>query len=306
MSKTKIIVVAGPTASGKTGLAVEIARAVSGEVISADSMQVYKGISIASAAPTQKEMQGVAHHLVEFLDQSENFSVSDFCRLAREKISEISARGNVPVIAGGTGLFIDSLVDNINFTEAQTDFELRERLMQKDCDELYSMLLEVDKEAAEKIHKNNKKRVARALEIYYSSGSTKTAQDINSKKEESPYEALYFVIGFKSREVLYERINRRVDLMVEAGLVEEARENLSKEKATSAQAIGHKELQPYFSGEKSLGQALDDLKRETRRYAKRQITWFKRRENAVWLYADEEGADIVKAAVDKSREFLNG
>lgn len=306
MSKTKIIVVAGPTASGKTGLAVEIARAVSGEVISADSMQVYKGISIASAAPTQKEMQGVAHHLVEFLDQSENFSVSDFCRLAKEKISEISARGNVPVIAGGTGLFIDSLVDNINFTEAQTDFELRERLMQKDCDELYSMLLEVDKEAAEKIHKNNKKRVARALEIYYSSGSTKTAQDINSKKEKSPYEALYFVIGFKSREVLYERINRRVDLMVEAGLVDEARENLSKKKATSAQAIGHKELQPYFSGEKSLGQALDDLKRETRRYAKRQITWFKRRENAVWLYADEEGADIVKAAVDKSREFLNG
>lgn len=306
MSKTKIIVVAGPTASGKTNLAVEIAKAVSGEVISADSMQVYKGMSIASAAPAQKEMQGVAHHLVEFLDQSEGFSVSDFCRLAKEKISEISARGNVPVIAGGTGLFIDSLVDNINFTEAQTDFELRERLMQKDCDELYSMLLEVDKEAAEKIHKNNKKRVARALEIYYSSGSTKTAQDINSKKEESPYEALYFVIGFKSREVLYERINRRVDLMVEAGLVEEARENLSKEKATSAQAIGHKELQPYFSGEKSLGQALDDLKRETRRYAKRQITWFKRRENAVWLYADEEGADIVKAAVDKSREFLNG
>lgn len=306
MSKTKIIVVAGPTASGKTNLAVEIAKAVSGEVISADSMQVYKGMSIASAAPAQKEMQGVAHHLVEFLDQSEGFSVSDFCRLAKEKISEISARGNVPVIAGGTGLFIDSLVDNINFTEAQTDFELRERLMQKDCDELYSMLLEVDKEAAEKIHKNNKKRVARALEIYYSSGSTKTAQDINSKKEESPYEALYFVIGFKSREVLYERINRRVDLMVEAGLVEEARENLSKKKATSAQAIGHKELQPYFSGEKSLEQALDDLKRETRRYAKRQITWFKRRENAVWLYADEEGADIVKAAVDKSREFLNG
>lgn len=306
MSKTKIIVVAGPTASGKTNLAVEIAKAVSGEVISADSMQVYKGMSIASAAPAQKEMQGVAHHLVEFLDQSEGFSVSDFCRLAKKKISEISARGNVPVIAGGTGLFIDSLVDNINFTEAQTDFELRERLMQKDCDELYSMLLEVDKEAAEKIHKNNKKRVARALEIYYSSGSTKTAQDINSKKEKSPYEALYFVIGFKSREVLYERINRRVDLMVEAGLVDEARENLSKEKATSAQAIGHKELAPYFSGEKSLGQALDDLKRETRRYAKRQITWFKRRENAVWLYADEEGADIVKAAVDKSREFLNG
>ena len=306
MSKTKIIVVAGPTASGKTGLAVEIARAVSGEVISADSMQVYKGISIASAAPTQKEMQGVAHHLVEFLDQSENFSVSDFCRLAREKISEISARGNVPVIAGGTGLFIDSLVDNINFTEAETDFELREALMQKDSDELYSTLLEVDKEAAEKIHKNNKKRVVRALEIYYSSGATKTAQDINSKKEESPYEVLYFVIGFKSRELLYERINRRVDLMVEAGLVDEARKNLSKKKATSAQAIGHKELQPYFSGEKSLGQALDDLKRETRRYAKRQITWFKRRKNAIWLYADEEGADIVKAAIDKSREFLNG
>lgn len=306
MSKTKVIVVAGATASGKTRLAAEIAKAVSGEVISADSMQVYKGMSIATAAPSEEEKCGVRHHLVEFLDRSESFSVSDFCCLAREKIGGITARGNVPVIAGGTGLFIDSLVDNIIFTQTETDFELRESLMKKSCEELYSMLLEVDKEAAEKIHKNNKKRVVRALEIYYSSGKTKTAQDTASKKEESPYDVLYFVIEYKNREKLYSRINRRVDLMVEAGLVDEAQKALGEAGATSAQAIGHKELKPYFSNEKTLDDAISDIKKETRHYAKRQITWFKRRKDAVRLYADELGeGQLAETAIEKSREFLN-
>lgn len=306
MSKTKIIVVAGATASGKTRLAAEIAKAVSGEVISADSMQVYNGMSIATAAPTAEEQAGVCHHLVEFLDKSESFSVSDFCTLARGKIEEISSRGNVPIIAGGTGLFIDSLVDNIIFTETETDFELRERLMEKSCDELYSMLLEVDRAAAQKIHKNNKKRVARALEIYYSTGKTKSEQDIASKKAESPYNVLYFVIEYKNREELYSRINRRVDLMVEAGLVDEAQKALKQACATSAQAIGHKELKPYFDGEKTLDEAVSDIKKETRRYAKRQITWFKRRKDAVRLYADELGEmKLTETAVEKSREFLN-
>lgn len=307
MTKTKLIVVAGPTASGKTGLGIEIAKAVNGEIISADSMQIYKGMSIATAAPTKEEQSEVPHHLVEFLDKDKNFSVSDYCDLAKKEIEDINKRGKVPVIVGGTGLFINSLVDNIKFIESKTDFELRDKLMKKDIDELYEELQKVDPVAASKIHKNNKTRVVRALEIYYSSGKTKTMQDDESKQEESPFDVLYFVIGYEDREILYNRINKRVDLMAENGLVFEAKENLENMTGTSAQAIGHKELLPYFKGELTLEEALDNLKKETRHYAKRQITWFKKRENAVWLYADVLGKEqLVKTAIDKSREFLNG
>ncbi len=307
MTKTKIIVVAGPTASGKTSLGIEIAKAVGGEIISADSMQIYKGMSIATAAPTKEEQSEVPHHLVEFLDKDKNFSVSDYCDIAKKEIEDITSRGKVPVIVGGTGLFINSLVDNIKFIESKTDFELRDKLMKKDDDELYNELLKVDPVAADKIHKNNKTRVVRALEIYYSSGKTKTMQDDESKKEESPFDALYFVIGYKDRKILYNRINHRVDIMAENGLVAEAKENLKNATGTSAQAIGHKELLPYFNGEITLEEALDNLKKETRHYAKRQITWFKKRENAIWLYADILGKEkLVQTAVDRSREFLNG
>ncbi|MDE5671530.1 MAG: tRNA (adenosine(37)-N6)-dimethylallyltransferase MiaA [Eubacterium sp.] len=303
MKKTKLIVVAGPTASGKTSLGIEIAKAVDGEIISADSMQVYKDMRIATAAPTIEERQTVAHHLVEFLERDELFSVSDFCKYAKAAADDISCRGRVPVIVGGTGLFINSFVDNIKFTEAETDFKLRNALMKKSVDALYDELLKIDPAAAENIHKNNKTRVVRALEIYYSSGDTKSVQNEKSRLEESPYDVLYFVIGFKDRALLYNRINRRVDLMAEKGLLDEAKFCLNHSGNTSAQAIGHKELLPYFNGSVSLDEALDKLKQETRHYAKRQITWFKKRENAVWLYADEE--DIAKKAVDKSREFIN-
>ena len=302
MMKTKLIVVAGPTASGKTGLGIEIAKAVDGESISADSMQIYKDMSIATAAPTKEERQSIPHHLVEILERDEMFSVSDFCRYAKGAVDEIVKKGKVPIVVGGTGLFINSFVDNIKFTETETDFKLREELMKKSADELYAALLKIDPEAAENIHKNNKTRVVRALEIYYSSGNTKSVQNEKSRLEESPYDVLYFVIGFKDRALLYDRINRRVDIMAENGLVDEARHCLKSGGKTSAQAIGHKELLPYFNGEASLDEALDKLKQETRHYAKRQITWFKKRENAVWLYADE--VDMAKEAVDKSREFL--
>lgn len=303
--KTKLIVVAGPTASGKTGLGIEIAKAVDGEIISADSMQIYKNMSVATAAPTKEEREQAPHHLTEILEMSESFSVSDFCRLAGEAVKDITERGKVPIIVGGTGLFIDSFVDNIRFTETKTDSALRESLMKKSADELYNELCAVDLDAAKDIHKNNKKRVARALEIYYSSGKTKSFQNENSRLEETPYEALYFVIGFNDREKLYQRINRRVDTMLENGLVDEARYCLSQERANSAQAIGHKELKPYLDGEASLEEAAENLKRETRRYAKRQITWFRRRKDAVWLYADDENVDIVQTAINKSREFLS-
>lgn len=304
--KTKIIVVAGPTASGKTSLGIEIAKAVDGEIISADSMQVYQGMSIATAAPTESERAEVPHHLVEFLSRQENYSVSDFCRLAKEKIADISSRGKTPVIVGGTGLFIDSLVDNIKFTEAETDFELRNELMQKSADELYDTLLKIDKEAALKIHKNNKSRVARAIEIYYTAGKTKTAQNEDSRKEESPFETLYLVLAYNNRETLYDRINRRVDIMVENGLIDEAKAVLAdSDSKTSAQAIGHKELKPYLDGEITLDTAVDNLKKETRHYAKRQITWFKRRENAEIIYMDSD-ENPVSSAVNKCREFIYG
>lgn len=304
MSK-KIIVVAGPTASGKTTLGIEIAKAVNGEIISADSMQVYKNMPVASAAPTNEEKAQAPHHLVEFLDTDRGFSVAMWCSLARERIDEIIGRGRTPVIVGGTGLFIDSLVDNIVFEDVEIDLELRERLMAKDIDTLYNELMSVDRESAEKIHKNNKKRVVRALELYYS-GVSKTQQNINSRREKSPYHALYFVIDYKDREKLYDRINKRVDLMVKNGLVEEAREALKKRQSTSAQAIGHKELAPYINGEITLDEAVDNLKKGTRHYAKRQLTWFRKKENAVYLVIDDNRDEIVKSAIKQCEDFLNG
>lgn len=306
MDKTKVIVVAGPTASGKTTLAVEIAKAVGGEVISADSMQVYKGMEIASAAPTEQEMAGIEHHMVQFLERDVPFSAADFCNIARGIISDIVSRDKVPVIAGGTGLFIDSLIDNVNFIETKNDPDLRERLMAQSEDELHAELEKADPEAAQKIHKNNKKRVARALEIYYLTGKTKSEADKEAVSRESPYDALYFVIDYKNREDLYGRINRRVDIMLQNGLENEAHRCLDEGGKTAAQAIGHKELKPYFEGVLSLEEAAENIKRETRRYAKRQITWFKRRQNAVRLCVDDGSENIADTAVRISREFLNG
>lgn len=301
----KIIVVAGPTASGKTALGIEIAKAVNGEIICADSMQVYKGMPIATAAPTEEEQGRVRHHLNEFLEPDREFSVAIWCDLAKKTADDILKRGKTPVIVGGTGLFIDSFVDNISFEDVQIDEKLRARLMSKDVDELYNELKEVDPQSAESIHKNNKKRVARALELYYS-GVTKTQQNINSKKEKSPYEFLYFVLEYRDRQKLYDRINRRVDLMCEQGLAKEAERCLLKAGKTSAQAIGHKELKPYIENKITLDEALDNLKKETRHYAKRQITWFKRREDTIHLVLDEDREEVIKTAVKRCEDFLNG
>ena len=216
MEKIKIICVVGPTASGKTALSVELAKRLNGEIISADSMQVYKGMPIATAAVSDEEKQGVPHYLVEFLDASKPFSVAEFVTLAKEKIYDISERGKLPIIAGGTGLFTDSLVNNISFSDVGIDEELRKSLDEKSSDELYEMLEGVDKEAARDIHKNNRKRVIRALELYFG-GTSKTKQNEDSKKEESPFDALYIGINFKDRELLYQRINKRVDILVQNG-----------------------------------------------------------------------------------------
>ncbi len=301
----KVIIIAGPTASGKTSLGIELAKALGGEIVCADSMQVYRDMPIATAAPTQWEREQVPHHLAEFLDIGESFSVAVWCRLAKECINDILSREKVPIIVGGTGLFIDSLADNIKFDDAEIDFELRRKLMSKDIDELYDELVRLDPSSAAEIHENNKKRVVRALEIYYS-GITKTQMNINSRREKSPYDFLYFVLEYNDRQKLYDRINKRVDIMVQNGLVDEAKKCLGKNTSTSAQAIGHKELVPYFASQITLEEALDNLKKETRHYAKRQITWFKRRENAVHIPLDKEGENALCTLIKLSEDFLNG
>lgn len=304
MEKTKIICVVGATASGKTDLAVKLAKAVDGEIISADSMQVYKNMPIATAVATKEEQDGVPHHLVEFLNTDETFSVADFVERAKVLIDEITARGRVPIIAGGTGLFVDSLVKNISFSQVGSNAEIRNELAEKSNEELYEKLLKLDANAAEDIHPNNRKRVIRALELCMS-GTSKTEQNENSMLTDSPYDALYIGIGYKDRQKLYDRINKRVDLMLEAGLENEARQMLGKQGLTARQAIGHKELQPYIDGNITLAEAVENLKRETRRYAKRQLTWFRRNENINWLYADEMSRDeLVEKAVDLAKNHL--
>ncbi len=304
MEKIKIICVVGPTASGKTALSVELAKRLDGEIISADSMQIYKGMPIATAAVTKEEMQGIPHYLVECFEADKPFSVAEFVLLAKEKAFDIASRGKLPIIAGGTGLFVDSFVNNISFSDVGVDEKLRSELEEKSNDELYSMLVEYDAEAAEGIHKNNRKRVIRALELYFG-GTSKTKQNEESKNEESPFEALYIGINFRDRNKLYERINKRVDSMAENGLVDEAKKMPGSSGKTSAQAIGHKELIPYFEGSVSLDEALDRIKQETRHYAKRQITWFKRNEKIKWFYADEMQFDELIDSVEKlAQDFL--
>lgn len=304
MEKTKIICVVGATASGKTDLAVKLAKTVDGEIVSADSMQVYKNMPIATAVATKEEQEGVPHHLVEFLDTDETFSVADYVELAKSKIAEITSRGRVPIVAGGTGLFVDSLVKNISFSEVGSNVEIRNELAEKSNEELYEKLLKLDANAAEDIHPNNRKRVIRALELCMS-GISKTEQNENSMLVDSPYDALYIGIGYKDRQKLYDRINKRVDLMLEAGLENEARQMLGKQGLTARQAIGHKELKPYIDGKITLDEATENLKRETRRYAKRQLTWFRRNENINWLYADEMSRDeLVEKAVALAKNHL--
>lgn len=289
--KIPLIVVAGPTASGKTSLGVELAKRLNGEVVSADSMQIYKGMDIASAMPTEEEMQGVPHHMLSFLSQGERYSVAAYCEQASRCISDIVSRGRQPIIVGGTGLYISSLVDNIEFTQEVTDLELREKLNKRLEAEGAAALLEelraVDPESAARLHENDTKRILRALELYYQTGVTITEQTRLSRLNGSPYNPLIIGLNANEREYLYERINKRVSIMAENGLVDEARRCLDENKATAAQAIGHKELMPYFRGEMTLDEALDNLRMQTRRYAKRQLTWLRRDERVNWIFIDE-------------------
>lgn len=290
MKKIPVVVVAGPTASGKTALGIEICKNFSGEVISADSMQIYKGMDIATAKPSKEEMHGIPHHLIDIISPGETFSTAKFKEYAAECIENIVSRGNLPVIVGGTGLYIDTLVNNITLTETDTDPSLRESLAKK-CEQcgaqaMLDELAAIDPDYAANLHPNNTKRILRALELWYSSGVKMSQQIALSRLTPSPYNVCYLVLDVQNRDFLYDRINKRVDLMLSQGLIDEAAEFISNCGETSSQAIGYKELRPYFDNEKTLQEAIDDLKQSTRRYAKRQLTWFRRNESAKRLYID--------------------
>lgn len=289
----KVVSIVGPTASGKTKLAVKLAQKFNGEIVSADSMQIYKGMQIATAKPTFYETEGVKHHLIDFVSPDETYSVAMFVKDASKCIADIYSRGKLPFIVGGTGLYVDSLLNNITFSEEQRDeklsLELRKIYEEQGIDTLLKMLSEFDIDSANRLKaERNPKRIIRAIEFYKTTGITITEQNEKSNLEKSPYSPTKIGLNFKDRAKLYERINKRVDLMLENGLVNEAKDVLSSKLSfTSIKAIGYKELLPYFNGEKTLDECVEKLKMETRRYAKRQITWFKRDLDINWLYADE-------------------
>ena len=292
MDKIPILVVAGPTASGKTALAVELAKKYNGEVISADSMQIYKKLNIGSAKPTLDEMQGIPHHMLDIIDPDETFSVADFVKMAGGIIDDIVRRRKLPILAGGTGLYVNSLIDDIDFSDESKDLSIRAELegvlAEKGIDYMAEMLKEIDPVSFEKIHKNNTKRVIRAIEFYRVNGYPISRQVEESKKKESRFEPILLMID-RPRDYLYERIEKRVDIMLEEGLVSEVKGlmemGLSK-KNQSMQGIGYKEVLDYLRGFSGYEEMVRILKRNTRRYAKRQITWFSRDERAIRIDGD--------------------
>ncbi len=310
-NKTKLCIILGPTATGKTKLAVQLAKKYGTEIISADSMQIYKEINIATAKATDEEMCGIKHHLLGFLSVEEAFSVAQYVKLAHEKIYDINKKNKLPIMVGGTGLYINSVADDINFTRYNQDGKLRAKLKKRALEDagesLYKELCEIDPESAKKIERNDLKRIIRAIEIYTTSGKTMTQQIENSKPEESRYDVLMLGLNFKDRQKLYEKINIRVDNMLENGLINEA-EILSKLSLskTANMAIGYKELLPYLSGKCSLKEASEKIKQNSRNYAKRQLTWFKRDKRINWLYVDEYGSfsELVQEAERKLEAFL--
>ncbi|MDD5952815.1 MAG: tRNA (adenosine(37)-N6)-dimethylallyltransferase MiaA [Oscillospiraceae bacterium] len=298
-----VIAVVGPTASGKSGLAVALAKWLNSEVVSADSMQIYREMTIGTAKPTAEEMDGVVHHMVDFLPMTESFSVADYVAMAGECLKDIARRGKIPILVGGTGLYVRSLLQNLDFSDGDKDPALRESLRKKAETEGPSALLEelrsVDPESAERIEMRNVPRVIRAIELYRTTGKTMTEHLRDSRKTPSPYVSCMLGLNYRQRQTLYDRINRRVDDMMEKGLLDEAK-NIFQQPGgqTALQAIGYKELKPYLDGEISLSEAVEKMKQGTRRYAKRQLTWFRREEDIHWLYPDDyiDEASLVDAA----------
>lgn len=289
MEKKPLIILAGPTAVGKTKLSIALAKAIHGEIISADSMQVYKHMDIGTAKIKQEEMQGVVHHLIDILEPSEDFNVVLFASYAKKAMEECWNKAKIPILVGGTGFYIQAVLYDIDFTENDKDKSYRNRLEQlgkeKGAEYLHELLQKADEKAASQIHPNNMKRVIRALEFYEKSGQKISVHNEEQKLKESPYAYAYFVLN-DEREVLYDRINRRVDKMLEDGLVEEVKQLLEAgvpKTAVSMQGLGYKEIASFLTGEYTYEEAIYYLKRDTRHFAKRQLTWFKREPDVIWL-----------------------
>ncbi len=297
MSKQKLIVLTGPTAVGKSKLSIELAKRIGGEIISADSMQVYKYMDIGTDKISTEKMEGVPHHLIDILDPSENFNVFLFQKLVKEAICDISGRGKIPIIVGGTGFYIQAVLYDIDFTETDEDTSIRNELEETakngETEALFNELKEIDPKSADIIHVNNVKRVIRALEYYKKTGRPISEHNEEQHQRTSPYDFKYFVLT-DDREVLYSRIDKRVDLMIEEGLEEEVRKLLEMNidrSATSMQGLGYREMLGYLDGEYDLERAVYLIKRNTRHFAKRQLTWFRREKDVRWIDKREFGRD---------------
>ena len=300
MTKIPLIVVAGPTASGKTSLAIDIAKALDGEIVCADSMQIYKYMDIGTAKATKEEQAQCPHHLMDIVEPDCEFSVADYTELAHKTISDIVSRGKTPIMCGGTGLYIDSIVNDVEFGEFENDYTLRrelEELAKKEGPKrLIDMLSEFDPLSAKKLHPNNLKRIIRAIEFYKVSGIPISEHQRMTKLKESRYSAVEFIID-RERCELYDRINRRVDIMMNEGLTDEVKMLIGRgysPELNSMQGIGYKELIAYFDGKSTLYEAVDAIKQNSRRYAKRQLTWFRRNENIHWLSPDNALEEALK------------
>ena len=288
MEKPKVVVICGPTASGKTSLSIELAKRINGEIISSDSMQIYKNMDIGTAKPTVKEMQGIKHYLLDFVEPNQRYSVAEFKNDAEKAIDEILAKGKTPIVVGGTGLYIDSLIYGIEYPSFELDEEYRKELEElvnkQGLEKLYEKAKKIDPQAMEKISPNDQKRILRVLEIYHATGKTKTEQEKESRKNGVKYDYKVFAINM-DREKLYERINKRVEIMIEKGLIAEV-ENLLKKYnkfPTAMQGLGYKEVVEYLQGKTTKEEMIEKIKQESRRYAKRQITWFKKNKQTIWI-----------------------
>ena len=304
--KHKVIVICGPTASGKTALSIELAKKIKGEIVSADSMQIYKDMDIGTAKPTKQEMGEIKHYLLDFVSPEDRYSVAQYKQDAKKAIKEIINKGKTPIIVGGTGLYVDSLIYEIEYNDIKLDEEYRKKLEkiaeEQGLEELYKKAVEIDPEAMKKISQNDKKRIMRVLEIYHSTGKTKTEQEKESRKNPVEYDYRVFAINW-DREILYQRINKRVDIMVEQGLIEEVKEILNKydKFPTAMQGLGYKEVVDYLNGIYTKEEMIEKIKLETRRYAKRQLTWFRKNKQTIWL----DGTNDIQNNINIILEGIN-
>lgn len=312
--KKPLIILTGPTAVGKTKASIGLAKAIGGEIISADSMQVYRQMDIGSAKITEEEMDGIPHYLIDVLEPEEEFHVVRFQQMAKAAMEDIYSRGNIPILVGGTGFYIQALLYDIDFTEKEGDNSYREKLealaKEKGAAYLHGQLAAVDPKAAEEIHANNAKRVIRALEFYKQTGQKISEHNERERQKESPYRFCYFVLNDR-RECLYERIDKRVDQMIQNGLVQEVRalkERGCTKQMVSMQGLGYKEIFAYLEGDCSLEEAVYIIKRDTRHFAKRQLTWFKRERDVIWIQKDALNYDeekLLQSLLESIRERMN-